>query len=103
MRVLPSRTGGVRIDLEVPSTRVRAPELAALLDSKRAPGRGEHRGLALALGLVRAIIDAHGGSINVADRGEKGSVLTVRLPASDGASGSATDQDDEGDLDEADD
>ncbi len=94
MRVLPSRTGGVRIDLEVPSTRVGALELAALLDEKRAPGRGEHRGLALALGLVRAIIVAHGGSINVADRGEKGSVLTVRLPARDSAGGDEQQDDD---------
>ncbi len=80
MRVLPSRTGGIRIDLEVPSTRVRADELTSLLDSKRAPGRSEHRGLALGLGLARAIVDLHGGSIVVGDRGEKGSVLTVRLP-----------------------
>lgn len=81
MRVLPSRTGGVRIDLEVTGTRVRADELDALLHSQRSPGRSEHRGLALGLGLARAVIRVHGGSVVVADRGDKGSVLTVRLPA----------------------
>ncbi|MBX3131161.1 MAG: HAMP domain-containing histidine kinase [Polyangiaceae bacterium] len=81
MRVVPSRTGGVRIDVEVPGSRLEASELAALLDPKRAPPRGEHRGLSLGLGLARAVIDLHGGSIVVSDREDKGSIFTVRLPA----------------------
>lgn len=86
LRAGPSRTGGARIDVEVPSTRLSAAQLEAMLDPARAPGRDEHRGLALGLGLARAVIDLHGGSISVADRADKGSVFTVRLPAgSDGA------------------
>ncbi len=80
MRAGPSRTGGVRIDVEVPSTRFSAAQLDAMLDPGRAPGRDEHRGLALGLGLARAVIDLHGGSITVAEREGKGSLFTVRLP-----------------------
>jgi signal transduction histidine kinase len=80
MRATPSRTGGVRIDIEVPSARLNARELEALLEPAHTPARGEHRGLVLGLGLARAVVELHGGSIAVADRGAKGSVLSVRLP-----------------------
>lgn len=81
MRATPSRTGGARIDIEVPSAKLSARQLEALLEPSYTPSRGEHRGLVLGLGLARAVVDQHGGSISVADRGDKGSVLSVRLPA----------------------
>ncbi|GMV18189.1 MAG: HAMP domain-containing histidine kinase [Polyangiaceae bacterium] len=80
MRAAPSRAGGARIDVEVPSTRVPARELAGMLDPNPDPGEREHRGLALGLSLARAIIELHGGSVAVTDRGTKGSVFTVRIP-----------------------
>ena len=83
MRAAPSQTGGVRIDIEVPGTRVSATQLEAMLNPTRAPGIAEHRGLALGLSLARAVIALHDGSIAVADRAEKGSVFTVRLPAAE--------------------
>ncbi|MFO0571317.1 MAG: HAMP domain-containing sensor histidine kinase [Polyangiaceae bacterium] len=82
MRAAPSRAGGARIDVEVPSTRLTARELAGMLDPNPNPGEREHRGLALGLSLARAIIELHGGTVNVTDRGQKGSVFTVRLPVS---------------------
>ena len=80
MRAAPSRAGGARIDVEVPSTRVPARLLASMLDPNPAPGEREHRGLALGLSLARAIIELHGGTVAVTDRGTKGSVFTVRIP-----------------------
>lgn len=80
MRAAPSRAGGARIDVEVPSTRVPAKELAGMLDPNPDPGEREHRGLALGLSLARAIIELHGGTVLVTDRGPKGSVFTVRIP-----------------------
>lgn len=80
MRAAPSRAGGARIDVEVPSTRVPARLLASMLDPNPDPGEREHRGLALGLSLARAIIELHGGTVAVTDRGTKGSVFTVRIP-----------------------
>jgi len=80
MRAAPSRAGGARIDVEVPSTRVPARELASMLDPNPDPGEREHRGLALGLSLARSVIELHGGTVAVTDRGAKGSVFTVRIP-----------------------
>lgn len=84
MRAAPSRAGGARIDVEVPSTRVPARELANMLDPNPDPGEREHRGLALGLSLARAVIELHGGTVTVTDRGAKGSVFTVRIPVGHG-------------------
>jgi signal transduction histidine kinase len=57
----------------------------SMLDPTREPGTGEHRGLALGLSLARAIVELHGGSVIVTDRGTKGSVFTVRIPVQIGS------------------
>ncbi len=80
MRAAPSRAGGVRIDVEVPSTRLSGRQLERMLDPSREPG-AEHRGLALGLSLARSIFELHGGGVMVTDRGQKGSVFTVRIPS----------------------
>jgi signal transduction histidine kinase len=85
MRAAPSRAGGARIDVEVPSTRLTARQLASMLDPSPDPGAREHRGLALGLSLARSIIELHGGQVSVTDRGKKGSVFTVRIPVGPGS------------------
>ncbi|MBK7580576.1 MAG: HAMP domain-containing histidine kinase [Myxococcales bacterium] len=80
MRAAPSRAGGARVDVEIPSTRLGARELASMLDPNPNPGEREHRGLALGLSLARSVIELHGGTVTVTDRGQKGSVFTVRIP-----------------------
>jgi signal transduction histidine kinase len=68
--------GGVRIDVELPRPD---PDLEALL--KPHPGRVEtqHRGLALALRLARSVVELHGGSVEIGDRGGVPAV-SVLLP-----------------------
>jgi signal transduction histidine kinase len=51
-----------------------------MLDPARQPGESRHRGLALGLGLARAVVELHGGSVGVTDLGPKGIVFTVRFP-----------------------
>jgi heavy metal sensor kinase len=50
--------------------------------------RGDHsrsqRGLGLGLSVVKAMIEAHGGTVSVANRAEGGAVFTVDLPAARG-------------------
>jgi K+-sensing histidine kinase KdpD len=81
VRAVPSRRAGmVRIDVEVPSTRFSGRELSAMIDPTRQPGESPHRGLALGLGLARAVVELHGGSVAVTDLGTRGTVFTVRFP-----------------------
>ena len=46
----------------------------------RAHGGQSQRGIGLGLAICKAIVEAHGGSINAEDRGGGGSVFTVALP-----------------------
>jgi signal transduction histidine kinase len=46
----------------------------------RADPSRSRRGLGLGLSLVRAIVEAHGGSVAAASRTGRGSTFTVRLP-----------------------
>jgi signal transduction histidine kinase len=98
MRAAPSRAGGVRIDVEVPSTRLSARELVSMLDPNPDPGTREHRGLALGLSLARAIIELHGGTVVVTDRREKGSVFTVRIPPGPASEAARRDADASGEF-----
>jgi len=43
------------------------------------------RGLGLGLSLVKAVVEAHGGSVQVFSQPDQGSVFTVKLPAADRA------------------
>jgi signal transduction histidine kinase len=71
--------GTARIDVEVPSERLKAGDLESVLDPTRAPGVTEHRGLSLALRLGRAIVELHGGSIRL-DRSAGVEMFSLRLP-----------------------
>jgi signal transduction histidine kinase len=75
----PEPPGRARIDIEVPSERFRAGELESLLDPTRAPGTTEHRGLSLALRLGRAIVELHGGRVEL-DRRAGTETFSLHLP-----------------------
>lgn len=80
VRALP-RPHRVRIVIEVPSQRFSARQLSAMLDPSREPGASPHRGLALGLGLARAVIGLHGGSVTVERDHGSGPAFRVDLPA----------------------
>jgi signal transduction histidine kinase len=85
VRAAPSRTPNmVRIDVEAPSTRFSGRELEAMLNPVRQPGESPHRGLALGLGLARAVVELHGGNATVTDLGSRGTVFTIRFPTDRG-------------------
>jgi signal transduction histidine kinase len=67
------------LEIEVPSSRFNARQVAALLDPSREPGTTEHRGLALGLRLGRSIVELHRGKIEVQQRGHSGAFV-VSLP-----------------------
>lgn len=68
--------GGVRIDIELPRPD---PDLETLL--KPSPRRPEtqHRGLALGLRLARSVVELHGGTVEIGERGGVPAV-SVLLP-----------------------
>jgi signal transduction histidine kinase len=74
--------GGVRIDIELPRPD---PDLETLL--KPSPRRPEtqHRGLALGLRLARSVVELHGGTVEIGERGGVPAV-SVLLPEMPGAS-----------------
>jgi signal transduction histidine kinase len=73
--------GGVRIDIELPRPD---PDLETLL--KPSPRRPEtqHRGLALGLRLARSVVELHGGTVEIGERGGVPAV-SVLLPEMPGA------------------
>jgi signal transduction histidine kinase len=79
VRAGPTREGGVRIEVEVPSRRFAARQLEAMLDPSLRPS-GDHRGLALGLGLARAVVELNRGSVGVEETAT-GIAFRVMLPA----------------------
>ncbi len=74
------RDAQVVVEIEVPSTRFSAPQLAAMLNPGGQPGASENRGLALGLSLARSVVELHDGSVEVIDRGLARSAFQVLLP-----------------------
>ena len=68
--------GGVRIDIELPRPD---PDLEALLKPNPRRAETQHRGLALGLRLARSVVELHGGTVEIGDRGGVPAV-SVLLP-----------------------
>lgn len=73
----------IRIHIEVPSARFSAHDLEAMLNPEQQPG--QHRGLALALRLAKAIVELHGGKVKMAGRTVREPAFTVVLYTKPGA------------------
>jgi len=80
VRALRADDKHVTVEVEVPSRRFEAVKLEAMLDPSRQPGTSPHRGLALALGLARSVVQLHMGSVTVEDRNAGEAAFLVRLP-----------------------
>lgn len=70
----------MRIDIDVPKPEHAPQELEAMLAPTVRRGTRVHRGLALGLRLARSVVELHGGSVRVIDRGKKGAMFCVSLP-----------------------
>ncbi len=68
--------GGVRIDIELPRPD---PDLEALLKPNPRRPETQHRGLSLGLRLARSVVELHGGTVEIGDRGGVPAV-SVLLP-----------------------
>lgn len=72
---------GVRIDVEDQGRGIPEKELAQIFDAFRQPIRSRrHGGLGLGLTMTRALVELHGGTIDVASSPEHGSVFTLFIP-----------------------
>lgn len=72
---------GVRIDVEDQGRGIPEKDLAQIFDAFRQPIRSRrHGGLGLGLTMTRALVELHGGSIEVASSPEHGSLFTLFVP-----------------------
>ena len=72
---------GVRVDVEDQGKGIPEKELAQIFDAFRQPIRARrHGGLGLGLSMTRAIVELHGGTIDVSSTPEHGSVFTLWIP-----------------------
>ena len=81
VRALRGEERQVRVEVEVPARTFSARQLEAMLDPTRQPGTSPHRGLALALGLARSVVELHDGKVRVEDRNAGEAVFVVTLNA----------------------
>jgi signal transduction histidine kinase len=72
--------GGVRIDVELPRPD---PDLETLLKPHPRRAETQHRGLALGLRLARSVVELHGGTVEIGERGGVPAV-SVLLPETPG-------------------
>lgn len=70
----------MRIDIDVPRPAHPPTQLESMLSLSPEHRHREHRGLSLGLRLARSVVQLHGGSVRVVDRGKKGAMFCVKLP-----------------------
>jgi signal transduction histidine kinase len=81
-----SGIGSVELSVENSGPRIDAADAARLAEPfERLAREADARGAGLGLSIVRAVSEAHGGSLSIEPRAEGGLVVSVRLPATAGA------------------
>ena len=91
LHIAPLGTDRVGFAIEIPQARKVTETVRIARESHPSlpgiPLPAVHRGLALGMGLARSVIELHGGTLTIQDRGPKGqrfvAVLPARLPMSD--------------------
>ena len=72
---------GLKIEVEDQGRGIPEKDLAQIFDAFRQPIRSRrHGGLGLGLSMTRAIVELHGGTIDVSSSPERGSVFTLWIP-----------------------
>jgi signal transduction histidine kinase len=72
---------GLRVDVEDQGKGIPEKDLAQIFDAFRSPIRSRrHGGLGLGLSMTRAIVELHGGTIDVSSTPESGSAFTLWIP-----------------------
>lgn len=79
LHIAPLESGWVGFALEMPVPAQAPPPKSPRRGTRTIAERDVHRGLALGMGLARSIIELHGGSVSLQERGQKQRFI-VRLP-----------------------
>ncbi len=81
-RAQDSTTEGIRIEVEDQGRGIPEKELAQIFDAFRQPIRSRrHGGLGLGLSITRALVELHGGTLDVESSPAHGSVFTLFVPS----------------------
>jgi signal transduction histidine kinase len=78
-----STAQGVRLSVRDTGRGIPADQISHLFDRFWQASREDSRGLGLGLTIVKAIVDAHGGTVGVESSPEHGSMFCITLPRAD--------------------
>jgi signal transduction histidine kinase len=81
---LDAQPPGVRLSVSDTGSGIRPEDLPHLFDRFWQASRHDGRGLGLGLSIVKAVVEAHGGTVDVESTLHKGSTFRILLPAADG-------------------
>lgn len=81
-RAIDGASEGIRIEVEDHGRGIPEKELAQIFDAFRQPIRSRrHGGLGLGLSITRALVELHGGTLDVESSPDHGSVFTLFVPS----------------------
>jgi signal transduction histidine kinase len=80
LRVRPGHGRLAVIRIEIPTSHATSQLVSSILDPGRRRGSSEPRGLALALGLARSVVELHGGNVKLVTTEPGVPAIEVRLP-----------------------